>query len=40
MIYTIARNTPIETLYKVSGDELRKIAARIEKYGIAVKISE
>ena len=40
MIYTIARNTPVETLYKVSGETLRKIAARIEKHGIQVKVSE
>ena len=40
MIYTIARDTPTDTLYKVSGDILREISKRIEKYGIAVQVSE
>jgi len=40
MIYTIARNTPIDTLRKVSGDALRKIADRIEKHSITVQVSE
>jgi wyosine [tRNA(Phe)-imidazoG37] synthetase (radical SAM superfamily) len=39
-IYTIARKTPFDTLYKVSGDTLREIAARIQKHNIAVQISE
>ena len=40
MIYTIARDTPINTLRKVPGKTLRKIAARIEKHGIPVQVSE
>ena len=40
MIYTIDRATPTETLCKVSGDALRKIAAMIEKHGIAVQVAE
>ena len=40
MIYTIARDTPTETLYKISGEKLRQIAAMIEKHGIAVQVSE
>ena len=40
MIYTIARITPINTLYKVSGVILREIADRIKKNGIPVQISE
>ena len=40
MIYTIARETPTDTLYKVSGEKLREIAARIEKQGITVLVSE
>jgi wyosine [tRNA(Phe)-imidazoG37] synthetase (radical SAM superfamily) len=40
MIYTIARDTPTDTLRKVSGDALRNIAAIIEKHGIPVLVSE
>jgi len=40
MIYTIARDTPTETLCKLSGEKLRQIAAMIEKQGIAVQVSE
>ena len=40
MIYTIARNTPTDTLCKISGEKLREIAARIEKHGIQVQVSE
>ena len=40
MIYTIARNTPIDTIYKVSGEKLREIAARVEKHEIEVMVSE
>ena len=40
MIYTIDRDTPTDTLCKVSGDTLGKIAARIEKHGIPVQVSE
>ena len=39
-IYSIARVTPIDTLEKVSGDTLKKIAANIEKHGIPVQVSE
>ena len=40
MIYTLARDTPTDTLRKVSGGILREIAARIEKHGIPVQVSE
>jgi len=40
MIYTIDRNTPVDTLYKISGDKLREISGRIEKHGIATTVSE
>ena len=40
MIYTIARNTPTDTLHKVPGDILREIACRMEKHGIPVQVSE
>ena len=40
MIYTIARDTPIETLCKISGQTLREIAATIEKHDIPVQVSE
>ena len=40
MIYTIARDTPTDTLRKVPGDMLREIAGRVERYGIPVQISE
>jgi len=40
MIYAIARSTPTDTLRKVSGETLREIAARLEKYGIPVQVSE
>ena len=40
MIYTIARDTPTETLYKIPVKTLQKIAARIEKCGILVQVSE
>ena len=40
MIYTIDRDTPIDTLRKVSSDTLREIAERIEKHGVSVHVSE
>ena len=40
MIYTIARNTPTETIRKVPGKTLHEIAGRIEKHGIPVQVSE
>ncbi len=39
MIYTIDRDTPAENLQKVSVEELRAIAARVEKLGIPVSVS-
>lgn len=39
MIYTIARDTPIDTLEKVSLNELETIAARVSQLGIEVQIS-
>lgn len=38
MIYPIDRATPLETLEKVSFDELRDIAARVEKMGIKAQV--
>jgi wyosine [tRNA(Phe)-imidazoG37] synthetase (radical SAM superfamily) len=40
MIYTVARDTPTDTLRKVPGEKLREIAALIEKHGIPVQVSE
>ena len=40
MIYTIARETPTDTLAKIPGEKLREIAARVERHGIAVQVSE
>jgi len=37
MIYTIARNTPFDTLEKIPAVKLKQIADRIEKIGISVK---
>ena len=39
MIYTIARDTPTETLYKTPEKTLREIAQRIDKHGIPVQVS-
>lgn len=39
MIYTIARDTPIETLEKVPLDELNSIAERLRKEGFEVQVS-
>lgn len=39
MIYTIARDTPIETLEKVPIEELNKIAERVKKIGFDVQVS-
>ncbi len=39
MIYTIARDTPIETLEKVSIEELNVIAERVRKVGYDVQVS-
>jgi len=39
MIYTIARDTPIETLQKVPLDELNSIADRVRNIGFDVQVS-
>ncbi len=39
MIYTIDRDTPIDTLVKVSLDDLNKIAGRVEDAGFRVQVS-
>lgn len=39
MIYTIDRDTPCETLEKVPVDELKKIAARVERLGIPCSVA-
>lgn len=39
MIYTIDRDTPCETLEKVSVDELKQIAARVEALGIPCSVA-
>jgi len=39
MIYTIARDTPVETLEKVSIDELNSIAERVREAGFDVQVS-
>lgn len=39
MIYTIARDTPIETLQKATAEELDSIARRVEKAGFEVQVS-
>ncbi len=39
MIYTIARDTPTDTLQKISLDELTSIAKKVEATGIDVQVS-
>jgi len=39
MIYTIARDTPFDTLRKVPLEELKKIAARVKNTGLTVQVS-
>jgi len=39
MIYTIARDTPIDTLEKVSLHDLNTIANRIKSIGFEVQVS-
>lgn len=39
MIYTIARDTPLDTLEKIPEEELRKIAIQVEKIGISTQVS-
>ena len=40
MIYTISRDTPTDSVRKVSGKKLREIAAIIERHGVPVLVSE
>ena len=40
MIYTIARDTPVNSLIKVSIPELKTIAQKLEQAGFAVKVAE
>ena len=39
MIYTIARDTPVDSLCKVSESDLQKIAERVREAGIRVQVS-
>ena len=39
MIYTIARDTPLDSLEKISLDELNSIANRVESAGFDVQVS-
>lgn len=39
MVYTIDRDTPLETLEKVSVEDLREIAAKVEKLGIECSVA-
>jgi len=39
MIYTIARDTPVETIEKVSTVQLHEIAGRVKKAGFKVQVS-
>jgi hypothetical protein len=39
MIYTIARDTPIDTLEKVSAEDLNAIATQVKNAGFIVQIS-
>ena len=39
MVYTIARDTPAQDLKKISIEELKSIAARVEQLGIPVQVS-
>lgn len=39
MVYTIARETPAENLERISVDELRQIAHRVEALGIPVQVT-
>ena len=39
MIYTIARDTPLDSLEKVSLEELNLIASRLKTYGFDVQVS-
>ena len=39
MVYTIDRDTPLDTLEKISVEELRRIAARVEALGIECSVA-
>ena len=39
MIYTIARDTPVDTLQKVSAKDLNSIAIQVENAGFSVQVS-
>jgi hypothetical protein len=39
MVYSLDRDTPCQTIYKVEKEELRAIAARVEALGIAVSVA-
>lgn len=39
MVYSLDRDTPCQTIYKVEKDELREIAARVEALGIACSVA-
>ena len=39
MVYTIDRDTPLETLEKVSVEDLRRIAERVEALGIECSVA-
>jgi wyosine [tRNA(Phe)-imidazoG37] synthetase (radical SAM superfamily) len=39
MVYTIARDTPVDTLKKIPKEELECIAQRVRELGIAVQVS-
>ncbi len=39
MVYSLDRDTPCQTIYKVEKDELRAIADRVEALGIAVSVA-
>ena len=40
MVYTIARDTPVNTLYKVGAQRLEEIALLLRQNGIKVQVSE
>lgn len=39
MVYTIDRDTPADDLHKVSVEELRRIAERVERLGIPCSVA-
>ena len=38
-IYSIARDTPVDTIHKVCGEKLKEIGAMVERHGIHVHVS-